>query len=422
MKNRSIIFCSVPIHELMLFSYYPITEFDMCILRNTVAMKEGTCALTYNWGNTFKQYLKQPSILEGKFGVARAPGSKYVLNRETMELVKCDEKLCRYGTYHEDLGWVNRAPYMAGGGWTCAVNNYTATNERRRLATEFCAFASSQGVSVEGVIPEANGNNTQNGQDPFRMSHMDTARYASRGYEAEAAQEYLDTIREDLDSENVVLDLRFPTGFDLYAAMDLELHDHLNQTRLGLIPPNQRATRRQSLATRIETKWKETIANYDKQSTTRESLLVQYQRHRGVYKVDVDLNQLSPAMRAVAFTLFSLVVFCTICFAAWTIYARKSYIVRASQPFFLVMLCGGVVVLSAAIVPFGIDDSIVSLHGASSACMAIPWLLSIGWTTIFSVLAAKLLRVNKVFQNSMKFRRVQISTRDVLRPFFVLLT
>lgn len=53
--------------------------------------------------------------------VCATPGSTQVLDRTTMTLVPCDEDLCRFAEYYEDIGWVNRAPYLAFGGWYVVI-------------------------------------------------------------------------------------------------------------------------------------------------------------------------------------------------------------------------------------------------------------------------------------------------------------
>ena len=78
--------------------------------------------------------------------------------------------------------------------------------------------------------------------------------------------------------------------------------------------------------------------------------------------------------------------------------------------------------MSSAIVPLSIDDSIASLQGCNIACMATPWLGSIGFTVVFSALFSKLHRVHKLLKNAENFRKVKISEKDVLKPFLVLLT
>jgi len=54
--------------------------------------------------------------------------------------------------------------------------------------------------------------------------------------------------------------------------------------------------------------------------------------------------------------------------------------------------------------------------------MGVPWLAFIGFTTAFSALFAKTWRINKLFNEGSAFSRNRVSERDVLIPFFILLT
>ena len=69
----------------------------------------------YDWGGSFKGYLSESNLLRGRFGVAPTPGSTQILDRETGQLTACTKETCRYGDFYDDIGWVNRAPYMAFG-------------------------------------------------------------------------------------------------------------------------------------------------------------------------------------------------------------------------------------------------------------------------------------------------------------------
>ena len=98
----------------------PPNEFEGCVDINVNEMNNGSCVLSYNWGNSFAQHLNTGTVFEkgeGRMGVAVTPGSTHVLDRKTMKLVPCTRELCRFGTYYDDIGWVNRAPYLAFGGW-----------------------------------------------------------------------------------------------------------------------------------------------------------------------------------------------------------------------------------------------------------------------------------------------------------------
>jgi multiple sugar transport system substrate-binding protein len=94
-------------------------EFYDCVRIND-QINDGTCAMTYNWGNTFVVHQNERSVFADpsfELGVARTPGSTMVLDRTTMKLVPCDSERCPFGTYYEDIGIVNEAPYLAFGGW-----------------------------------------------------------------------------------------------------------------------------------------------------------------------------------------------------------------------------------------------------------------------------------------------------------------
>ncbi|CAB9513891.1 Gamma-aminobutyric acid (GABA) B receptor (Partial), partial [Seminavis robusta] len=98
---------------------------------------------------------------------------------------------------------------------------------------------------------------------------------------------------------------------------------------------------------------------------------------------------------------------------------RETAILKTMQPIFLVTICCGVFTMAFTILPLSLDDMILSDKGADAACMATPWLLSMGLVVIFSALYSKLWRINQLF-NVASFRRMKVTERDVLLPFAVL--
>jgi hypothetical protein len=373
-----------------------LPEYDTCIdAVNIDEMLQGECVLTYNWGNSFKRYLEEGSVIRGKYGVAPTPGSTRVLDRDTMELVQCTKELCPFGEKFADIGWVNRAPYMAFGGWACAVNNYTDTVSKR-LATEFCAFAASRQESIKGIVPNATSVAGLNGQDPFRMSHLNIEDYVAAGYERDTAKQYIETVSKGMSSDNVVTDIRFPKSGDIYNILDEEYFHYLRARRNGTISDADAAARRREVSEGITEKWDEIISNYN----GRLPILEAYQRLRDAYTPNVDLNQLD-SIRVYGYILVVIIFMCSIGFGTWSMKYRSSQIVRASQPFFLVMICAGTMVLGASIIPLGIDDSdssplscsLEDFDACDKACMAVPWCLILGWSIVFSALFSKLWRV-----------------------------
>jgi 7 transmembrane sweet-taste receptor of 3 GCPR len=276
---------------------------------------------------------------------------------------------------------------------------------------EFCAFASSKDVSILGTAPNATGD-TFNGQDPFRESHLDVDFYVEQGYEETVARHAVDVMRSDLISLNFVTDIRFPTAPTLNTIVDEEFFTYLNRTQ---ILEADRESERFAVATRINNRWKDVIESYDAKATTNRPIFEVYQRFRGVYVPDIDYNYIG-GERVFGFALSSVIILCALSFSAWSIVQRKTQVVKASQPVFLVMVCVGAIVFGSSLFPLGFDERLASVQTCSRACISTPWLLALGWTIMFSGLFAKLRRVNIVFRNAAQFRRVTVSHRDVLLP------
>ena len=77
--------------------------------------------------------------------------------------------------------------------------------------------------------------------------------------------------------------------------------------------------------------------------------------------------------------------------------------------------------MSSSILTFGVDDDNASIEAAQKACMAAPWLVSMGFIISFSALFSKIWRINKIFLNP-RFQRITVTEQDVLVPFAVLFT
>lgn len=136
--------------------------------------------------------------------------------------------------------------------------------------------------------------------------------------------------------------------------------------------------------------------------------------------LDEDLNLVSTGARAFGLALSGTALLLSIIFGLWTWKHRNTPVVRASQGLFLYLLCAGTFVVGCAIVPMSLQEPI-DQTSLDVACMSVPWLLAIGFTTVFSSLFSKLMRVNKMFEESQSFRRVVVRYVDVMKPFAALL-
>jgi hypothetical protein len=235
-------------------------------------------------------------------------------------------------------------------------------------------------------------------------------------------EDYFSTIREALSSDNCVTDIRFPTSSSAYAVLDAEFHDYLNGTTTGAIPEASRSQVRKDICDRLDKRWKDSIVEYDSQTSSRSSALLQYQKLRGVYTVDYEYNQLGNGIITYGYTITVLLLVSTVACGCWTYKNRTSSVVRASQPFFLILISIGVFVFGSSIIPMTFDDGNHSVEACNKACMAVPWLATMGWSILFSALYAKIRRVNLVIHNVRNFKSVKVSESDVMTPFAILFT
>ena len=161
---------------------------------------------------------------------------------------------------------------------------------------------------------------------------------------------------------------------------------------------------------------------------------------------DIDYNLLG-RLNIVGLTCFSIVTVCVFGCFIWSIYYRNSMVVKASQPFFLLMTLSGVFIMASSLVPLSFDDdggdhatrddyndyeddseSVekddegLTEFQSTMICMSVPWLALIGFTITFSALFAKTWRVNQFFKSKNSLARIQVTERDVLQPFFIILS
>jgi hypothetical protein len=121
------------------------------------------------------------------------------------------------------------------------------------------------------------------------------------------------------------------------------------------------------------------------------------------------------------YTCASLIIVASVLSAIWVRVRRNSKVVSTMQPFFLIALCMGVLLLGSSLIPLSIDDGVASERGCDIACISLPWLLSVGFTLCVSALFSKLLRINKLF-NSQQFRKMKVRERDVIFSTSILVT
>lgn len=126
------------------------------------------------------------------------------------------------------------------------------------------------------------------------------------------------------------------------------------------------------------------------------------------------------SIRYLGITLAILAAVTCLFLSGWVWYYRNLRIVKTLQPFFLITISSGMLVMALANIPLSIDDENSSQRGCDIACMASPWLLSMGFTVSMSALFSKLWRINRLFGATA--RRMRVREKDVMGPFAILFT
>lgn len=259
-------------------------------------------------------------FVDGKMGVARAPGAVQVLDKASGRLVDCSQSLCPNA---EDVNGtlVNFAPYVpklrrgsaspgtdslgpsfppllpslpsryAASGWTSSVNNFT---DQKDEAYEFLAWLNSPAVSLDTVFGGVER------WQPFRRSHTEETfddgvgppgLDLSPGAVEDYAQ-YLQVTRESFKSPNIATDLRIPGVI----AMQRDLEDALQELARA---PADRAEVESALArvqgevrfrwhvarrargTDCRNQWEATLRKYGKAKIAEEVSFRQREAHEG---------------------------------------------------------------------------------------------------------------------------------------------
>lgn len=124
-------------------------------------------------------------------------------------------------------------------------------------------------------------------------------------------------------------------------------------------------------------------------------------------------NYLDATVRAAGLSLASLALLAILFSALWVFINNSHSVVIAAQPPFLYILCMGSILTTISMFISSFDESSGWDEATLDvACIAIPWLVSLGHVVTYSALFTKLWRVNKV----LKFKRARIKVQQVVWP------
>jgi hypothetical protein len=128
-------------------------------------------------------------------------------------------------------------------------------------------------------------------------------------------------------------------------------------------------------------------------------------------------NYVNNVIRGVGLALMGVIILMAVVSVVWVYIHREHRVLRGAQPHFLYALTVGSAISASTLVPISFDErNGLSQEQLSQACMAIPWLLSLGHIITYGALFSKLWRINKVLQ----FSRRKINIRQVAWPTAIL--
>jgi multiple sugar transport system substrate-binding protein len=160
----------------------------------------GKLALAIDWGDVGPLSVDpKSSIVQGKWGSMLEPGVAKYYDSKTKQWVE------KY----------NQAPYLAFGGWIASVAKNTKNSA---CAFDFAAFMGNQNMSQLLVTYPGSGVN------PHFFSDLNNlAPWTKIGMSESEAKEYLDVIRNIINSPNAVVDLRITGAAEYFDALDTQL-------------------------------------------------------------------------------------------------------------------------------------------------------------------------------------------------------
>ena len=183
-------------------AFGPPDELNIGVGDTRALFTAGRCALSMDWGDIGALSIdEETSVVKDLVGSVILPGSTEVLDRETGELVPCDDMTCPFA-----IDGVNHAPFAAFGGWSGGLSAAT-DQETKDAAYAFFSYMASPEQANEDVTIGRTGFN------PYRISQFeDTSNWVGAGFSEAGAQNYLGAIRDSLNSPNMMLDLRVPSN------------------------------------------------------------------------------------------------------------------------------------------------------------------------------------------------------------------
>lgn len=173
-------------------------NFDVVNVR--AVFPAGQSVFGLDWGDVGPITIDpNASVVKGLAGFGVTPGAEKYWDYTTGEWVDAE-------------GGVNKAPFIAFGGWVISV---AADSDVQDAAFDYVKYLS--GKELAGTLAVTGGT----GVNPLRQSQFDNLDlWTGAGFDEESAKDYLDAIKATIDDPNAIVDLRIPGAFEYFDALD----------------------------------------------------------------------------------------------------------------------------------------------------------------------------------------------------------
>lgn len=178
----------------------PAEQIQWDVADTRVHFPAGVSVFNIDWGDVGPiSYNPDASVIIGDTGYAVLPAADQYWDYEAGEWVE----------------EVNRAPFIAFGGWIISV---AADSDVKEAALDFAAFmADPELVKILAVTPDT-------GINPARFSQFeDIDLWIGAGFDQEGAEDYLGAVLDTINDPNAVLDLRIRGSAEYLSILDVEI-------------------------------------------------------------------------------------------------------------------------------------------------------------------------------------------------------
>ena len=171
---------------------------NMDVTETREAYLAGDVFGTVDWGDVPELSAASPdSKVKGKFAAIVNPGVKKVWNRKTGQW--------------QDFPQVNKAPFLAFGGWTFGV---VKSGKNPDLSYKFISWVANPARSMVAVL------SPESARQPYRKSQFsDLAKWKEYGF-ADPMKDYLQAVFDSQNHPNLRADLRIPGTARYFDALD----------------------------------------------------------------------------------------------------------------------------------------------------------------------------------------------------------